>query len=125
MQDVNLAPFAPYVPAGSPIGLGAARVSADLEIDDPLAKSGRIKSKGTFDVKQIAVGTRALGKPFDLSLKPNVVVDPKGGVVDLTGFSVAIDDMKLGLAKEEGKEEGIAEAESRQGTDGAGDARMG
>ena len=107
MQDVNLAPFAPYVPAGSPIGLGAARVSADLEIDDPLAKSGRIKSKGTFDVKQIAVGTRALGKPFDLSLKPNVVVDPKGGVVDLTGFSVAIDDMKL-LAG--GKLTGLAEA---------------
>ena len=47
------------------------------------------------------------------------------GSIDWDVAKTAIDDMKLGLAKEEGKEEGIAEAESRQGTDGAGDARMG
>ena len=47
------------------------------------------------------------------------------GIIEWDTAKMAIDDMKLGLAKGEGKEEGIAEAESRQGTDGAGDARMG
>ena len=33
--------------------------------------------------------------------------------------------MKLGLAKEEGKVEGISEAESRRASDGPSDVRMG
>jgi len=95
MADVNLASFAPYVPADAPVALATAQVSADLEVTDPLAKSGKITSKGTFAVKQIAFGLKQRGAPFDLTLTPNFTLDPKAGAVDLTGFSLALNDMKF------------------------------
>ena len=47
------------------------------------------------------------------------------GIIDWDAAKTAIDDMKLDLAKEEGKEAGIAEAESRHASEGPGDVRMG
>ena len=47
------------------------------------------------------------------------------GIIDWETAKKTIDDMKLDLAKEEGKVEGISEAESRRASDGSGDVRMG
>ena len=94
-DGIDLSRAMPYLPAGTPMSIQSATFGADLRIDDPLQATGRIKVKGDLSVKQLAVGVLEAGKPFDFKISPNVELDQKAGLVDLTGFAVSFDDMKI------------------------------
>lgn len=92
--DIDLGALVPYLGGALPVAIGSARFSADLRLDDPQARTGAMKLSGTMSVADLAVG-EPLGQPFALALAPNVSFSPGAGVFDLTGFSLALDDMKL------------------------------
>ena len=94
-NGIDLSRALPYLPAGTPLAINSAKFEADIKIDDPLQAKGRIKVAGDLSVKQVALGLVEAGKPFDLKLSPNVEIDQKAGVIDLTGFAVSFDDMKI------------------------------
>lgn len=110
-DGIDLAALLPYLGGAAPVAIGSARLSADLKLDDPQARKGPIKLSGTLSVAQLAVG-QPLGQPFNLALAPNVLFDPGAGVLDLTGFSVALDDMTL---KADGRLKGIGTSPSLEG----------
>ena len=94
-DGIDLSRAMPYLPAGTPMNIQSARFRADLRVDDPLQANGRIKIKGDLAVDKLSVGLMEAGKPFDFKISPNVEVDQKAGLVDLTGFAIAFDDMKI------------------------------
>ncbi len=104
---IDLSKIMPYLPAGTPVAIQSAQFKADLKVEDPLAAKGRIKVKGSLGVDQLSVGLVKAGKPFNLKLSPNVEVDQKAGIVDLTGFELAFDDMVI---KANGRVEGLNDA---------------
>ncbi len=94
-DGIDLSRALPYLPAGTPMSINSAKFKADIRIDDPLQAKGPIRIKGDLSVNQLAVGLMEAGEAFDLKLSPNVVVDQKAGVIDLTGFALSFDDMKI------------------------------
>ena len=94
-DGIDVSRALPYLPAGTPLSINSAKFRADLRVDDPLQAKGRIKVKGDVSVDQLSVGLLEAGQPFDLKLSPNVELDGKAGLVDLTGFAVSFDDMKI------------------------------
>lgn len=94
-EGIDLSRIVPYLGPGVPIQIESAAFSADLRVDDPRGAGGQIKVGGTMGVKRLAVGSPQPGAPFDLQIAPQVDFDPKKGVLDLTGFSIALDDMVL------------------------------
>lgn len=96
-DGVDLAGLTPYLPADLPVRFKSVAASADLRVEDPTGSKGRIKVAGEASLTNLALigaGGR-VGRAFTLKATPNVEVDPAGGVVDLTGFSVALDDMTI------------------------------
>lgn len=93
-DGIDLAAIAPYL-GDVGAGIASAAFSADLRIEDPLGALGATKSSGTLTVANLSVGTPKPGEPFDLVVAPNLAFDMGSGTIDLTGFSVAIADMKL------------------------------
>jgi len=98
-EGIDLAALTPYL-GEVPVKIDQARFSSDLQIKDPLASKGRIQLKGELALKQLAMG----GPSFDLFLRPNLLFDAKEGILDLEGFSLAVDEMRL---KAGGRVEGL------------------
>ncbi|MSP71928.1 MAG: AsmA family protein [Myxococcales bacterium] len=109
-DKIALGGLVPYLPKDLPVTLDATTFSAQLEVDDPLATKGRIVVKGTVELSKLVTGTKSKGVPFDLRTTPNLIFDPTGGVIDLTGFALSLDDMKLTAA---GKLEGFDKGEPK------------
>ena len=101
---IALAGISPYLPATAPVSLAQTTFGMDLDIQDPMAKSGHIKVAGSVDIGKLSVGMKTKGALFDFKATPNVDFTPATGSLDLTGFAISIDDMKLTAG---GKVEGI------------------
>lgn len=93
-EGIDLAALAPYLPGDSPLAIRSARLGADLRIDDPLGAKGAMKSSGRVTVAGLSVGEPP-GEVFDLVVEPNLTFALASGTVDLTGFRVALAEMKL------------------------------
>lgn len=92
--DIDLAALTPYLGGEAPVAIGAARLSADLDLLDPLAQQGDTKLSGSLTVKRLQLG-EPLGQPFTLAIAPRLAFNPGAGVLDLTGLAVALDDMQV------------------------------
>lgn len=102
-DDVALAGLAPYLPPDLAVDLSRTAFGADLKVEDPLAREGHTRASGRIDVSSLAI---AGGAPFALHATPSLVYDPRAGRLDLSGFTVAIDDMRLNAG---GRVEGLNE----------------
>ncbi len=103
-DGIELANIVPYLGRELPVRIQSARFGADLTVDDPMAAKGPIKLDGSLGLANVVVATPEPGEAFDLKVTPKVTFDPKAGVLDLTGFSLALGDMTLSAT---GKVDGI------------------
>ncbi|MEZ4467330.1 MAG: DUF748 domain-containing protein [bacterium] len=92
--DIDLAALTPYLGGKAPLAIGSARFSADLDLVDPLAQQGDTKLSGTLSVAALQLG-EPLGQAFTLAIAPTLAFNPGAGVLDLTGLSIALDDMRF------------------------------
>ncbi len=93
-DGVDLAALVPYM-GGAGATLKSAALHADLRIDDPLGAAGATTAKGSLALKNLSVGHPTPGEVFDLVIEPNVAFSMASETLDLTGFSVAMAEMKL------------------------------
>lgn len=93
-DGIDLAALVPYM-GGAGSSLKSAALSADLRIDDPLGAAGATTAKGTLALRTLSLGHPTPGEVFDLVIEPNVAFSMASETLDLTGFSVAMAEMKL------------------------------
>ncbi len=91
-DDLDLSGLAPYLGDAAPVRIDSARLTARLDVRDPLAREGKTRVRGALDVSDLAVGG---GAPFHLHVEPTFDLDLKSGVFALDGLVVALDDMRL------------------------------
>ncbi|MCA9541208.1 MAG: DUF748 domain-containing protein, partial [Myxococcales bacterium] len=94
-EGIDLSRLTPYLGPGAPASIHSATFGANLTVDDPLGSRGGIAVKGELHVGNLALGTPKPGQAFTLDVAPNLVIDPVEGVIDLTGFRLALDKMTL------------------------------
>ena len=90
--DLDLSRLAPYLGEAAPVRIDSARLTADLEVRDPLARAGRTRVQGSLDVTALVVGG---GAPFHLHVEPGFDLDLGRSTLELNDVVVAIDDMRI------------------------------